>query len=80
MCSNVQWGLAWALKASLKASALAASIVMGSLFHSLPVLGKKIYLYILVLQPAFTNLSGGTCNFLFGVSSVRSNLEKFEKQ
>ena len=54
MCSNVQWGLTWALKASLKASVLAASIfVSGSSFHSLTVLGKKLYLYILVLQPEF---------------------------
>ena len=58
-CSNAQWSLAWALKASLKASVLAASIIVsGSSFHSLTDLGKKLYLYILVLQPAFINLSG----------------------
>ena len=73
-CSNAQWGLAWALKASLKASVLAASIIVsGSSFHCLTDLGKKLYLYILVLQPAFINLSG--CNFLFSVPSAWSNLE-----
>ena len=65
-CSNAQWGLAWALKASLKASVLAAStIVPGGSFHSLTDLGKKLYLYILVLQPAFI-----IYNFLFGVLRV----------
>ena len=43
----VQWGLALAIKASLKASVLAASIiVLGSSFHSLTDLGKKLNLYI----------------------------------
>ena len=52
MCSNVQWGLAWALKASLKASVLAASIIVsGSSFHSLTVLGKKLY-YFIYISPA----------------------------
>ena len=51
-------GTGLGLKASLKASVLAASIIVsGSSFHSLTDLGKKLYLYILVLQPAFINLS-----------------------
>ena len=36
----------------------ASTIVSGSLFHSLTDLAKKLHLYILVLKPAFTNLSG----------------------
>ena len=52
-------GTGLGLKASLKASVLAASIIVsGSSFYSLTDLGKKLYLYILVLQPAFINLSG----------------------
>ena len=46
-CSIVQGGLALAIKASLKVPVLAASIiVLGSLFHSLMDLGKKLNLYI----------------------------------